>query len=131
MKNLVAKLFITLVVVSGLPNLGLANTTLTAVSNNNISAAGSTGGFYRIPEQSIQTHQVFLSEGLAQITIRGDGDTDLDLYVYDSYGQSVQSDRYGDYEVVTFKVNRSGYFTVKVINRGRVYNDYRMYVERY
>lgn len=75
-------------------------------------------------------HRVFLNRGHADIYLSGDGDTDLDLYVYDSGGNEVGR-RVGrsDDESMGINIYRSGWFTVKVVNLGRVYNNYQLWVE--
>ncbi|MEQ8784887.1 MAG: hypothetical protein RIC55_01250 [Pirellulaceae bacterium] len=61
----------------------------------------------------------------AVIELQGDGDTDLDVYVYDEYGNLIVSDTaWGDYAAVSFVPSWSGRFTIKVVNRGHVYNNY-------
>jgi hypothetical protein len=62
---------------------------------------------------------------LAVITVIGDGDTDLDLYVYDENGNLIEHDAdYTDDCVVTFTPKWTGNFKIKIVNRGRVYNSY-------
>lgn len=62
---------------------------------------------------------------LAMIIVSGDGDTDLDLYVYDNNGNFIASDTdYSDDCVVSFTPRWTGNFRVKIVNRGRVYNRY-------
>ncbi len=64
---------------------------------------------------------------LAEVGIIGDGDTDLDLYVYDENGNSIGSD--ADYSgdcYVSWVPRRTGTFIVKVVNRGKVYNNYTL-----
>lgn len=64
---------------------------------------------------------------LVTIAVEGDGDTDLDLYVYDDGGRLIASDRDpDDFAVVEFRVLRSSNFTIEVKNLGRVYNAYRI-----
>lgn len=61
----------------------------------------------------------------AIVVVSGDGDTDLDLYVYDNNGNFIDSDTdYTDDCVCTFTPRWTGNFIVKVVNRGRVYNNY-------
>jgi len=61
----------------------------------------------------------------AIVTAIGDGDTDLDLYVYDENGNLIDSDTdYTDNCVCTFTPRWTGYFTIRVVNRGGVYNRY-------
>lgn len=126
MKNLVAKLFIALVVLGGIPGLALAN-----ASSINESATASAGFYntYRIPAYSTQTHRIWLNPGHVDILISGDGDTDLDLFIIDGFGNTVQrKNNYGDDESACFNVSKGGYFTVQVRNLGKVYNDYRLVV---
>jgi hypothetical protein len=64
---------------------------------------------------------------MVTIVVRGDGDTDLDLAVYDGMGGLIVSDTDDtDYCVVRFTVTRGGTFTVRVRNFGWVYNEYRI-----
>lgn len=61
----------------------------------------------------------------AVVTAIGDGDTDLDLYVYDENGNLIEKDAdYTDDCVVTFTPKWTGVFVIKVVNRGNVYNNY-------
>ena len=67
----------------------------------------------------------FWSNQLAEVAIVGDGDTDLDLYIYDSNGNLITKDD---------STSRNAYcswipawtdtFVIKVVNRGSVYNDF-------
>ena len=62
------------------------------------------------------------------IYVSGDGDTDLDLYVYDANGNLITCDDDGTDEcLVRFVAYRTHTFTVRVRNRGRVYNCYTLY----
>ena len=127
MKNLVAKLVIALVFLVGVPSFGLANTqslTETITENSTTSV-----GCFRLYSNSYQNHNVFLYRGYTTVTLKGDGDTNLDLYVYDSTGLIGISESYGDYESITVTVNRADYFTIQVVNRGKVYNDYVLAVK--
>jgi hypothetical protein len=61
----------------------------------------------------------------ASILVNGDGDTDLDLYVYDENGNLVASDADAtDTCLCQWTPRWTGQFTVKVRNRGSVYNRY-------
>lgn len=69
----------------------------------------------------------FVAGYLAEILVSGDGDTDLDLYVYDSNGNLIESDTdYTDDCYVRWVPRWTGSFIVKIVNRGRVYNRYVM-----
>lgn len=62
------------------------------------------------------------------IYVEGDGDTDLDLYVYDTNGNLIAYDNDGtDRCLVSFVVYRTQTFVVRIKNRGRVYNCYTVY----
>jgi hypothetical protein len=70
---------------------------------------------------------LFRGGGWAQVTVDGDGDTDLDLYIYDARGTLVASDDDElDYCVARWRPADTGYYTIVVKNRGRVYNDYTL-----
>ena len=67
----------------------------------------------------------FRASELAIVTVVGDGDTDLDLYVYDSNGNLIDSDTdYTDNCVCTWTPRWTGNFRIKIVNRGGVYNRY-------
>lgn len=72
------------------------------------------------------TYQVnFVANYLAEVVVSGDGDTDLDLYVYDSNGNLIASDAdYSDDCYVSWIPAWTGKFIIKIINRGPVYNRY-------
>lgn len=65
----------------------------------------------------------FIANELAEILVSGDGDTDLDLYVYDSNGNLIASDTdYSDDCYVRWVPAWTGRYTIRIVNRGRVYN---------
>lgn len=85
-------------------------------SSTYVKAKGTD--IYRISFRAGQT---------AIVTVIGDGDTDLDLYVYDENGNLIDKDAdYSDDCVVTFTPRWTGVFVIKVVNRGNVYNSYVM-----
>ena len=62
---------------------------------------------------------------VAAIVVSGDGDTDLDLYVYDQNGNLIAADDdNSDDCLIRFIPKWTGPFTVRVRNRGWVYNQY-------
>lgn len=67
----------------------------------------------------------FWANEIAEIAVSGDGDTDLDLYVYDENGNCIVSDTdYTDDCYVRFCPRWTGLFRIKIVNRGGVYNKY-------
>ena len=63
----------------------------------------------------------------AEIRIVGDGDTDLDFYVYDQYGYLVGSDEdYTDRAYFTWYPSSTQIYKFVVKNRGNVYNNFRV-----
>ncbi len=66
----------------------------------------------------------------SRVYLSGDGDTDLDVYVYDSYGNLItKDDDYGDDCYVAWYCNRSQTYTLAIKNRGGVYNNYEILFE--
>jgi len=95
--------------------------------------AGSFSNTFRVSGYKSRAHKFYFYAGeQVDIEVFGDGDTNLDLYIYDAYG-NLCAKRTGssDYESVDFDVYRSEYFTIKVVNRGDVYNDYELNVDAY
>jgi hypothetical protein len=88
---------------------------------------GPTPGL-RVPAKGLDTHSFTFRRGArVTITVRGDGDTDVDLFVYDENGRLVaKDDDLTDVCVVAFTPEETGRFRVEVKNLGNVYNEYRM-----
>ena len=95
-----------------------------------VAIAGAVGGpkVQRTEVQAFATdvYRVAFHGGeLAVVTVIGDGDTDLDLYIYDQFGNLVTfDDGPTDNCVVSWVPRQTGYYTIKVVNRGRVFNRY-------
>jgi len=72
------------------------------------------------------TYTVTLPAGeTTRIQVRGDGDTDLDLFVYDENGNLIASDTdYTDNCIVNVTPRWTGVFYIRIVNRGSVYNQY-------
>jgi len=96
------------------------------------SFAGADGGSRfnrdRVLAHSSDTYTMRFRAGeVARVAVIGDGDTDLDLYVYDEFGNLIGSDTdYTDQCIVTWAPRWTGVFTIQVVNRGNVYNVYRL-----
>jgi hypothetical protein len=90
------------------------------------AVGGPREGFNSVYARSTDTYQLAFRAGqLAEIIVCGDGDTDLDLYVYDAYGNlAAYSDDYYDDCFVSWVPSWTGSYTIKVVNRGRVHNRY-------
>jgi len=72
----------------------------------------------------------FYGGELASIAVYGDGDTDLDLYVYDQWGNLICTDAdYTDVMFCNFVPYRTGEYRVEIQNLGRIWNEYLMDVE--
>lgn len=68
---------------------------------------------------------VFRAGEIASIAVVGDGDSDLDLYVYDENGELVAADEDDtDDCIVRWTPRWTGKYTVHVVNRGRLANEY-------
>jgi hypothetical protein len=95
------------------------------MSQANANAA-SDFGRYRLPANMIHTFTRSLIYGqTVDVTVEGDGTTDLDVYVYDPYGRLVAKDDDDvDFCLVDFGARYTGAYTIKVVNRGSIYNDY-------
>lgn len=80
----------------------------------------------RVPALSIDTYFIeFGAMQTAEVAIVGDGDTDLDLYIFDEKGQLVAKDiGVTDVGYCTWKPRRRGTYRVEVRNLGTVYNEY-------
>jgi hypothetical protein len=88
---------------------------------------GKLEGWYRVEAFSTQSFtERFRGGETTRIQLSGDGDTKLELRVYDAAGRLVASDALGsgDDRVVFVTPRLTGTYTVKVTNRGGVFNDY-------
>ena len=67
----------------------------------------------------------FWAGELAEVAVIGDGDCDLDLYIYDENGNLIASDTdYTDQCICRRVPSWTGAFTIKIVNRGYVYSNY-------
>lgn len=74
-------------------------------------------------------NQVFYKGEEVIVFVNGDGSTDLDLYIYDENGNLIDSDIDNtDTCICRFTPKWRGNFTIKIKNRGNVYNRYHLRV---
>ena len=91
---------------------------------------GAVGGPKRstdvVKALSIDSFSIGFRGGeVARVAISGDGDTRLDLYVYDESGNLIDSRvGPGDDALCTWVPKWSGKFTIRIVNRGLVANQY-------
>ena len=107
---------------------------LAVIENIDAEAKGAQRGAVNGPSRhydsvngnSTDTYNIsFIANSLAEIVVSGDGDTDLDLYVYASNGNLIVKDNdYTDDCYVRWYPKWTGRFIVKIVNRGPVYNRY-------
>ena len=103
---------------------------IVALANSIELPRGAVGG----PKRTVEIVEPFATDvfklafrgdEIARVAISGDGDTRLDLYVYDENGNLITSHvGPGDDCLVSWTPKWTGSFTVKVVNRGRVQNKY-------
>lgn len=94
--------------------------------------AGAKGGPKEANERVLANdydiyNVVFVGGYTARVIVDGDGDTDLDLYIYDENDNLItKDDDYTDYCVCTWTPSWTGNYTIKIVNRGNVYNAYKL-----
>lgn len=96
------------------------------ISGAEISAVAESGDTTEdiIYANSSETYTMYCRAGVeASILVIGDGDTDLDLYIYDENGNLIDSDTdLTDVCHCEWTPRRSATFTIKIRNWGDVYN---------
>ncbi|MCF2602869.1 hypothetical protein JQM84_04055 [Parabacteroides distasonis] len=107
---------------------------LALISSIEEEKAGSSRGAVNGPTKHVDVvngdtadnYQIsFVANYLAEILVSGDGDTDLDLYVYDSNGNLIaKDDDYMDDCYVSWIPAWTGRFKVRIVNRGPISNRY-------
>ncbi|MEI6680676.1 MAG: hypothetical protein WCL21_18855 [Mariniphaga sp.] len=104
--------------------------TITGLEKANQSTRGRVGGpgerIDVVPPNSTHTYDMnFIERELAEIAVRGDNDTDLDLYIYDSNNHLITQDTdYTDRCYVSWVPAWTGRYKVVIMNRGMVANRY-------
>lgn len=71
--------------------------------------------------------EAFRSDEAATVLIAGDGDSNLDLYVFDEGGRRIcSSEQLDDVEVCRWRPPAPGRYTIHIVNRGRADNRYEL-----
>jgi hypothetical protein len=109
-----------------------AKAAVEAMGKLGVTAMGSTRGCI-IHHDSVNARTTdvyrlaFRGGERAAVYVSGDGDTDLDLYVYDSNGNLIGADTdYSDECLVTWTPAWTGPFIIKIQNLGGVWNAYTL-----
>jgi len=115
LKNLVAALLMAAMLIVSNATPGFADQA--NVTNRSI---------HRLPAYSSHTFKIDSRSGeMARAVVIGDRHSTLVLYVYDRYGNLIDSDEDASVDcIVEWVTFRTGTFTIKVVNLGDVYNDY-------
>jgi hypothetical protein len=128
-RNHIATFLMIFVLGLGFSNLAFAGDARTGGT----ASANASSTLFRVNSNTTNLHRIYFHRGdMVDISLYGDGATDLDLYVYDEYGRlCARSNGVYDEENISLDVYQSGYFTIKVVNQGWDYNDYDLSVEVY
>lgn len=103
------------------------------VKVDNGTSRGRVGGAAThsdcVRANSTDTYTIrFIAGEEAEVAVIGDGDTDLDLYIYDSNGNLIEKDDdYTDRCYCSWTPKWTGSFSIKIMNRGGVCNYYTLY----
>lgn len=94
-----------------------------SASRASVTGAGSWN--VRLSARTKRTiRESFYGGELAEVTVRGDGDTDVDLYIYDEAGREIcRSAGLTDRESCRWTPARTAQFQIVVGNFGNVYNN--------
>lgn len=83
-----------------------------------------------VPEKGIKTHEFQFKKGIPLvISVTGDGESDLDMFVLDKKGVEVVKDAsYNIHPIVTFTPTKTQLYTLKITNSG-IINCYTLFIE--
>jgi hypothetical protein len=116
--------FFTAMVMGGLIALGHGGVTKLARADGGVNVTTVKGG-----DTDTYTRH-FRAGEVVTIGVRGDGDTDLDLYVVSPSHQPIaKDDDDTDVCLVRFRAPESGVYTILVVNCGSVSNAYTIAVD--
>ena len=114
---------------------GTNETLHTLIEDSKASVAGTRGarfgpqvGYDSVLAYRTDVYRVAFRGGeYAEVAVTGDGDTDLDLFIYDENGNLICSDTdYTDRTYCGWSPAWTGTFRIKIENLGGVYNEYRL-----
>lgn len=90
------------------------------------AVGGPRYGEGRVYGKTYKDYEVkFWASELAEVIVIGDGDNDLDLYIYDQNGNLIASDTdYTDQCVCRWVPAWTGAFRIRIVNRGAIYSDF-------
>ncbi|XWN38723.1 MAG: hypothetical protein ROO71_07165 [Balneola sp.] len=93
------------------------------IVNKGVLFLDSIYGEYKIPANDTTILEWEFQKDKIEILFKGDGDTDLDFYVYDYKGDLIASNTKSN-DVAYFKsiLNNRKVYLIKIINKGSVYN---------
>ncbi len=85
-------------------------------------------GFFRLEGRKDNVHRMSVKAGQnIVVMVNGDGSTNLDVWVYDTDGDLVNSgEGVDDQEEVRFKAEQTGVYTIRVSNLGQEINTYQL-----
>ncbi|HRH44278.1 MAG TPA: hypothetical protein PKY82_21775 [Pyrinomonadaceae bacterium] len=130
MRNFLAKTLVTLTILATLTTATFAENSFGNFFDLFENSSEFINTQYRVEAYQTRTHQYFLKAGTTvDVELKGDGYTNLDLYVYDAYGNFIlRRGSNSDIEYASMNVNRSEYFTIKVVNLSNDFNNYDLKV---
>jgi hypothetical protein len=107
--------------------------TLTCVVILFAATAPAFADFFRVGRVqafATDTWRAWTPVGQTRVVVEGDGDTDLDCWVYDRFGRLLGQDVDGtDLCIVDFRNPSSGELTIRIRNLGGVYNNYELRID--
>jgi hypothetical protein len=99
----------------------------TLTINRGVAVRGPFTVIRRIAAQSTDSYRLHYEAGAGKgrVAIRGDGDTDLDLFVDGPDGKEMEkATGLTDREEISFVPKRTGFYTIRVKNLGKVWSEY-------
>jgi hypothetical protein len=79
-----------------------------------------------VPARSVDEWTRFVAPGFHRLEVIGDGDTDLDCYVYDRFGTLIGADTdRTDHCIIDWAQGTSSHLLFRIENLGTVYNRYQ------